>query len=71
MIFLLSCTCTLTDACGSASVLDNLTSFLKGELVLHFNFKNEFQRPSSMFSTIQGVLQKQDAREEASAHQSS
>ncbi|WMV43254.1 hypothetical protein MTR67_036639 [Solanum verrucosum] len=53
------------------AVLDNLSSFLKGELVLHFNFQNEFQRLSSMFSTIQVVLEKQDARQEASIHQSS
>ncbi|KAK4728225.1 hypothetical protein R3W88_021213 [Solanum pinnatisectum] len=42
-------------------VLDNLTSFLKGELVLIFGFQNEFQRLSSMFSTIQAVLE--DAQE--------
>ncbi|KAL3330804.1 hypothetical protein AABB24_034564 [Solanum stoloniferum] len=42
-------------------VLDNLTSFLKGELVLLFGFQDEFQRLSSMFSTIQAVLE--DAQE--------
>ncbi|XP_055820969.1 putative disease resistance protein RGA1 [Solanum dulcamara] len=42
-------------------VLDNLTSFLKGELVLLFGFENEFQRLSSIFSTIQAVLE--DAQE--------
>ncbi|KAH0645608.1 hypothetical protein KY290_034389 [Solanum tuberosum] len=38
-------------------VLENLTSFLKGELVLLFGFQNEFQRLSSMFSTIKAVLE--------------
>nr|WKW55433.1 Rpi-blb1 [Solanum bulbocastanum] len=42
-------------------LLDNLTSFLKGELVLLFGFQDEFQRLSSMFSTIQAVLE--DAQE--------
>ncbi|XP_049361626.1 putative disease resistance protein RGA1 [Solanum verrucosum] len=42
-------------------VLDNLTSFLKGELVLLFGFQNEFQKLSSIFSTIQSVLE--DAQE--------
>ncbi|KAG5592413.1 hypothetical protein H5410_042927 [Solanum commersonii] len=42
-------------------VLGNLTSFLKGELVLLFGFQNEFQKLSSMFSTIQSVLE--DAQE--------
>ncbi|KAH0642788.1 hypothetical protein KY289_033762 [Solanum tuberosum] len=42
-------------------VLENLTSFLKGELVLLFGFQNEFQRLSSMFSTIKAVLE--DAQE--------
>ncbi|KAL3330805.1 hypothetical protein AABB24_034565 [Solanum stoloniferum] len=42
-------------------LIDNLTSFLKGELVLIFGFQNEFQRLSSMFSTIQVVLE--DAQE--------
>ncbi|KAG5592461.1 hypothetical protein H5410_042975 [Solanum commersonii] len=42
-------------------LIDNLTSFLKGELVLLFGFQNEFQRFSSMFSTIQAVLE--DAQE--------
>ncbi|XP_049343229.1 putative disease resistance protein RGA1 [Solanum verrucosum] len=38
-------------------VLENLNSFLKGELVLLFGFQNEFQRLSSMFSTIKAVLE--------------
>ncbi|KAG5568810.1 hypothetical protein H5410_064176 [Solanum commersonii] len=42
-------------------LIDNLTSFLKGELVLLFGFQNEFQRLSSIFSTIQAVLE--DAQE--------
>nr|ABO28719.1 truncated RB [Solanum verrucosum] len=42
-------------------LLDNLTSVLKGELVLHFGFQDEFQRLSSIFSTIQAVLE--DAQE--------
>ncbi|XP_049376756.1 putative disease resistance protein RGA1 [Solanum stenotomum] len=42
-------------------VLDNLTSFLKGELVLLFGLQNEFQKLSSIFSTIQSVLE--DAQE--------
>ncbi|KAH0645626.1 hypothetical protein KY290_034408 [Solanum tuberosum] len=42
-------------------VLDNLTSFLKGELALLFGFQNEFQKLSSIFSTIQSVLE--DAQE--------
>ncbi|WMV43241.1 hypothetical protein MTR67_036626 [Solanum verrucosum] len=42
-------------------LIDNLTSFLKGEIVLLFGFENEFQRLSSMFSTIQAVLE--DAQE--------
>ncbi|KAH0741423.1 hypothetical protein KY290_034466 [Solanum tuberosum] len=42
-------------------LIDNLTSFLKGELVLLFGFENEFQRLSSIFSTIQAVLE--DAQE--------
>ncbi|KAK4729869.1 hypothetical protein R3W88_022857 [Solanum pinnatisectum] len=42
-------------------LIENLTSFLKGELVLLFGFENEFQRLSSMFSTIQAVLE--DAQE--------
>ncbi|XP_055820920.1 putative disease resistance protein RGA1 [Solanum dulcamara] len=42
-------------------LLENLSYFLKGELVLLFGFENEFQRLSSMFSTIQAVLE--DAEE--------
>ncbi|WMV43218.1 hypothetical protein MTR67_036603 [Solanum verrucosum] len=42
-------------------VLENLTSFLKGELVLLFGLQNEFQKLSSIFSTIQSVLE--DAQE--------
>ncbi|KAK4728190.1 hypothetical protein R3W88_021178 [Solanum pinnatisectum] len=42
-------------------LIDNLTYFLKGELVLLFGFQNEFQRLSSVYSTIQAVLE--DARE--------
>ncbi|KAH0642816.1 hypothetical protein KY289_033790 [Solanum tuberosum] len=42
-------------------VLDNLTSFLKEELVLLFGLQNEFQKLSSIFSTIQSVLE--DAQE--------
>uniref|UniRef100_M1D1N4 Disease resistance protein RGA2 n=1 Tax=Solanum tuberosum TaxID=4113 RepID=M1D1N4_SOLTU len=42
-------------------LIDNLTSFLKGEIALLFGFENEFQRLSSMFSTIQAVLE--DAQE--------
>ncbi|XP_049362305.1 putative disease resistance protein RGA1 [Solanum verrucosum] len=42
-------------------LLDNLTSVLKGELVLLFGFQDEFQRLSSIFSTIQAVLE--DAQE--------
>ncbi|KAK6782215.1 hypothetical protein RDI58_020011 [Solanum bulbocastanum] len=42
-------------------LIENLTSFLKGELVLIFGSENEFQRLLSMFSTIQAVLE--DAQE--------
>ncbi|WMV43274.1 hypothetical protein MTR67_036659 [Solanum verrucosum] len=42
-------------------LIDNLTSFLKGELGLLFGFQNDFQRLSNIFSTIQAVLE--DAQE--------
>ncbi|XP_059315134.1 putative disease resistance protein RGA3 [Lycium ferocissimum] len=38
-------------------LLDNLTSFIQGELVLIFGFENEFKKLSSTFSTIQVVLE--------------
>ncbi|PHT58628.1 putative disease resistance protein RGA4 [Capsicum baccatum] len=42
-------------------VLENLTTFLKGKLVLIFGFQKEFEKLSSIFSTIQAVLE--DAEE--------
>ncbi|XP_006355884.1 putative disease resistance protein RGA4 [Solanum tuberosum] len=42
-------------------LLDNLTSFIHGKLVLFFGFEKEFEKLSSMFSTIQAVLE--DAQE--------
>ncbi|KAM3397284.1 putative disease resistance protein RGA3 [Capsicum galapagoense] len=42
-------------------VIDNITSFLEGELALLFGFENELERLSSRFSTIQAVLE--DAQE--------
>ncbi|KAK6780468.1 hypothetical protein RDI58_022652 [Solanum bulbocastanum] len=42
-------------------LLDNLTSFIHGKLVLFFGFEKEFEKLSSMLSTIQAVLE--DAQE--------
>ncbi|KAG5586995.1 hypothetical protein H5410_047429 [Solanum commersonii] len=42
-------------------LLDNLNSFIHGKLVLFFGFEKEFEKLSSMFSTIQAVLE--DAQE--------
>ncbi|XP_049377851.1 putative disease resistance protein RGA1 [Solanum stenotomum] len=42
-------------------VIENITSFLEGELSLLFGFENEFENLSSRFSTIQAVLE--DAQE--------
>lgn len=42
-------------------LLDNLTSFINDKLVLFFGFEKEFEKLSSMFSTIQAVLE--DAQE--------
>ncbi|TMX00863.1 hypothetical protein EJD97_025803 [Solanum chilense] len=42
-------------------VLENLTSFIGGKLVLIFGFEKEFEKLSSVFTTIQAVLQ--DAQE--------
>ncbi|XP_059318601.1 putative disease resistance protein RGA3 [Lycium ferocissimum] len=38
-------------------VLDNLSSFIQGELGLLFGFKEEFVNLESLFSTIQAVLE--------------
>ncbi|KAG5592369.1 hypothetical protein H5410_042883 [Solanum commersonii] len=38
-------------------LIDNITSFLEGELSLLFGFENEFENLSSRFSTIQAVLE--------------
>uniref|UniRef100_M1ACF6 Blight resistance protein RGA1 n=1 Tax=Solanum tuberosum TaxID=4113 RepID=M1ACF6_SOLTU len=38
-------------------LIDNITSFLEGELSLLFGFENEFENLSSGFSTIQAVLE--------------
>ncbi|KAH0741400.1 hypothetical protein KY290_034443 [Solanum tuberosum] len=38
-------------------VIENITSFLEGELSLLFGFENEFENLSSRFSTIQAVLE--------------
>ncbi|KAG5592377.1 hypothetical protein H5410_042891 [Solanum commersonii] len=38
-------------------LIDNITSFLEGELSLLFGFENEFEKISSRFSTIQAVLE--------------
>lgn len=42
-------------------VLENLTSFIQDKLVLLFGFQKEFEKLTSVFSTIQAVLQ--DAQE--------
>lgn len=42
-------------------LLDNLASFIQGELGLVFGFEKEFQKLSSIFSVIQTVLE--DAQE--------
>ncbi|XP_049361731.1 putative disease resistance protein RGA1 [Solanum verrucosum] len=42
-------------------LLDNLTSFIQGELGLFFGFKDEFENLKSAFTTIQDVLE--DAQE--------
>ncbi|KAH0645653.1 hypothetical protein KY285_033695 [Solanum tuberosum] len=42
-------------------LLENLTSFIGGKLVLIFGFEKEFEKLSRVFSTIQAVLQ--DAQE--------
>ncbi|XP_059306599.1 putative disease resistance protein RGA4 [Lycium ferocissimum] len=42
-------------------LLDNLSSLIRGKLVLFFGFEKEFEKLSSMFSTIQAVLE--DAQE--------
>ncbi|XP_060204999.1 putative disease resistance protein RGA4 [Lycium barbarum] len=42
-------------------LLDNLSSLIRGKLVLFFGFEKEFEKLSSMFSTIQVVLE--DAQE--------
>ncbi|XP_055820970.1 putative disease resistance protein RGA3 [Solanum dulcamara] len=42
-------------------LLDNLTSFIQGELGLVFGFEKDFKKLSSMFSMIQAVLE--DAQE--------
>ncbi|XP_015161332.1 putative disease resistance protein RGA1 [Solanum tuberosum] len=38
-------------------LIENITSFLEGELSLLFGFENEFENLSSRFSTIQAVLE--------------
>ncbi|XP_060210316.1 disease resistance protein RGA2-like [Lycium barbarum] len=42
-------------------LIDNLSSFIQGELGLFFGFKDEFEKLSSTFSTIQSVIE--DAQE--------
>ncbi|KAF3650255.1 putative disease resistance protein RGA3 [Capsicum annuum] len=42
-------------------LVDNISSFLQGELVLFFGFENELENLSSRFSTVQAVLE--DAQE--------
>ncbi|XP_059275555.1 putative disease resistance protein RGA3 [Lycium ferocissimum] len=42
-------------------LLDNLSSFIQGELGFFFGFKEEFEKLSSRFTTIQAVLE--DAQE--------
>ncbi|KAM3397277.1 putative disease resistance protein RGA4 [Capsicum galapagoense] len=44
-------------------VLENLTTFLKGKLVLIFGFQKEFEKLSSIFSTIQAVLEDAEEKE--------